>query len=83
MANVACLCCLVMFIFAVLGMEFFGRDDISKGYVNGMYNAHANFRYFGDAFMLLFREVGAGCFSLLAAFLSPFPLNGPTDREKL
>jgi len=25
--------------------------------VNGMYNQHANFRYFGDGFMLLFRQV--------------------------
>jgi hypothetical protein len=60
MANVASLCFLVIFIFAVMGMDFFGNDDIDgedAGYVNGMYNAHSNFQNFGDAFMLLFRSV--------------------------
>jgi len=55
MANVASLCFLVIFIFAVMGMDFYGSDDISQGYVNGGYNEYANFRNFGDAFMLLFR----------------------------
>ena len=60
MANVASLCFLVIFIFAVMGMDFFGSDEIdgpNAGKVNGMYSQHANFRYFGDAFMLLFRAV--------------------------
>merc|ERR1719446_1332950 len=57
MTNVASLCFLVIFIFAVIGMDFYGSDDIDRAYVNGMYNRHANFRYFGDAFMLLFRQV--------------------------
>jgi hypothetical protein len=55
MANVASLCFLVIFIFAVMGMDFYGSDDISQSYVNGGYNEWANFRNFGDAFMLLFR----------------------------
>ena len=60
MANVASLCVLIIFIFAVMGMDFFGSDEIhgeSAAYVNGMYNEFANFRYFGDGFMLLFRAV--------------------------
>ena len=60
MANVASLCFLVIFIFAVMGMDFFGNDEIDgpdAGKINGMYSQHANFRYFGDAFMLLFRAV--------------------------
>jgi hypothetical protein len=55
MANVASLCFLVIFIFAVMGMDFYGSDDIQQPYVNGGYNEYANFRNFGDAFMLLFR----------------------------
>jgi hypothetical protein len=55
--NVASLCFLVIFIFTVMGMDFYGQDDIDQEYVNGMYNRHANFRYFGDGFMLLFRTV--------------------------
>jgi hypothetical protein len=38
-------------------MDFYGSDDIDQEYVNGMYNRHANFRYFGNGFMLLFRTV--------------------------
>jgi hypothetical protein len=57
MTNVASLCFLVIFIFTVMGMDFYGSDDIDQEYVNGMYNQHANFRYFGDGFMLLFRTV--------------------------
>jgi hypothetical protein len=57
MMNVASLCFLVIFIFTVMGMDFFGKDDIDQEYINGMYNRHANFRYFGDGFMLLFRAV--------------------------
>ncbi len=60
MANVASLCVLIIFIFAVMGMDFFGSDEIQgedAAYVNGMYNEYANFRYFGDAFTLLFRAV--------------------------
>jgi len=57
MTNVASLCFLVIFIFTVIGMDFFGADDIDQEYVNGMYNRHTNFRYFGDGFMLLFRAV--------------------------
>ena len=30
MANVASLCFLVIFIFAVMGMDFFGEDDINR-----------------------------------------------------
>jgi hypothetical protein len=57
MANVASLCFLVIFIFTVMGMDFFGKDDINQNYVGGMYNQYANFRNFGDGFMLLFRSV--------------------------
>ena len=60
MGNVASLCFLIIFIFAVMGMDFFGSDEVdgpNAAKVYGMYNQHANFRYFGDAFMLLFRSV--------------------------
>jgi hypothetical protein len=60
MANVASLCFLIIFIFAVMGMDFFGSDEIDgpdAAYINGGYNQWANFRYFGDAFTLLFRSV--------------------------
>jgi len=57
MTNVASLCFLVIFIFAVIGMDFFGGDSLSDDNVYGMYNDHANFRYFGQAFMVLFRQV--------------------------
>jgi hypothetical protein len=57
MSNVASLCFLMIFIFTVVGMDFYGSDDIDQEYVNGMYNRHANFRYFGNGFMLLFRTV--------------------------
>jgi len=57
MTNVASLCFLVIFIFTVMGMDFFGKDDINQDYVGGMYNQYANFRNFGDGFMLLFRTV--------------------------
>jgi hypothetical protein len=60
MANVASLCFLVIFIFAVMGMDFFGKDQIDgpdAAPINGGYNQWANFRYFGDAFTLLFRTV--------------------------
>ena len=56
MANVASLLFLVIFIFTVLGMNFFGDVSIHEEHVNGMYNAHCNFRTFGSGFMLLFRS---------------------------
>lgn len=57
MSNVASVCFLVMFIFSVMGMDFFGSDSLDQWNINGMYNDYANFRNFGDAFMLLFRAV--------------------------
>jgi hypothetical protein len=55
MANVASLCFLVMFIFTVMGMDFFGKDDLNLSYTYGFYNQYANFRFFGDGFLFLFR----------------------------
>ena len=43
MSNVASLCFLVIFIFTVMGMEFYGFDQIEgEEYVNGMYNQHVS-----------------------------------------
>jgi hypothetical protein len=57
-SNVAGLSFLVIFIFAVMAMDFFGYDQIDQQfYGTGMYNRHANFRYFGQAFMVLFRTI--------------------------
>jgi len=56
--NVLMLLCLAIFIFAVLGMSFFGEnpyaDTEDHGHY-GLYNEHANFRYFHIGFFTLFR----------------------------
>merc|ERR1711865_1132330 len=56
--NVFMLLFLVIFIFTVLGMSFFGKnayaDTEDHGHY-GLYNEHANFRYFHIGFFTLFR----------------------------
>jgi len=58
--NVMMLLVLVMFIYAVLGMSFFGNNpfykysDADHGHY-AAYGEHANFRYFHNGFFLLFR----------------------------
>ena len=71
--NVMMLLVLVMFIYAVLGMSFFGNNpfykysDADHGHY-AAYGEHANFRYFHNGFFLLFRMctgVSALCMILL------------------
>jgi len=45
---------IVLFIFTVLGMAFFGKQEYNKGYFS-LYNHNANFRYFWSGFLTLFR----------------------------
>jgi len=56
-ANVVSLCFLVMFVFTIIGMDFYGHDALDRAYTSGGYNQQANFRTFGNGFMLLFRAV--------------------------
>ena len=52
--NVAGVLLLVQYIYAILGMAWFGEDewlDVPGNY----YTVHANFGSFGSAMMLLFR----------------------------
>jgi hypothetical protein len=56
--NVMMLLFLIMFIYAVLGMSFFGNNPYTTVTDHGHYGAygqHANFRYFHKGFFLLFR----------------------------
>ena len=56
--NVLGLLVLVIFIFSILGMNFFGNNPystISDHAHYGLYNEHASFRYFHIAFFTLFR----------------------------
>jgi len=52
--NVAMLLLIVLFIYAVLGMAFFGDQPMGTG-PYGLYNDHANFRTFWKGFITLFR----------------------------
>jgi len=55
LGNVAVLLALVLFMFTVLGMSFFGKHvPLGQGYY-GLYNDHANFRSFWVGFFTLFR----------------------------
>jgi len=56
--NVFMLLFLVIFIFTVLGMSFFGKNPYATAEDHGhygLYNEHANFRYFHIGFFMLFR----------------------------
>lgn len=56
--NVLMLLVLLIFIYAVLGMSFFGHNPYVTEEDHGhyaLYNEHANFRYFQIAFVTLFR----------------------------
>jgi len=63
LANVSALLLLVLFIYTTLGMSFFGRLPVNAAedpvvyakYPYGMYNDHANFRYFHTGMLTLFR----------------------------
>ena len=62
LANVSALLLLVIFIFACLGMSFFGDMETGPGqggefeqYPYKLYNEHANFTNFYRSFLLLFR----------------------------
>jgi len=52
--NVFALLCIVLFIFTVLGMSFFGDQPYNQPPFE-LYNEHANFRYFHIGFLTLFR----------------------------
>eukprot|EP00854_Cymbomonas_tetramitiformis_P014253 gene14253-16855_t len=52
--NVGTLLFLVCFVYAVVGMAFFGEVD---GYEDGAINEHANFWYFGNALLTVLRIV--------------------------
>jgi len=52
--NVTMLLLIVLFIFTVLGMAFFGKQEYNQGYFS-LYNHNANFRYFWTGFLTLFR----------------------------
>jgi hypothetical protein len=55
LTNVSLLLLLILFIFSVLGMNFFGEAETNLPGVYGLYNEHANFRYFHTSFITLFR----------------------------
>jgi len=52
--NIIMLLALVLFIYTVLGMSFFGHLPFNQGPYQ-LYNEHANFRYFHTGFFTLFR----------------------------
>lgn len=52
--NVTCLLLIILFIYTVLGMAFFGDQEFGKEPF-GLYNEHANFRSFHIGFFTLFR----------------------------
>jgi len=54
LCNVVVLLTLILFVFTVLGMSFFGDVPLGQGYY-GLYNHHANFRQFHVGIFLLFR----------------------------
>jgi len=58
--NICCLVFLVLFVFAVVGMQLFG--NVRNGV---MLNTHANFRYFQNALLLLVRSVTGEGWSLI------------------
>merc|ERR1711998_227603 len=45
---------LVLFVYTVLGMSFFGDVSFNQGYYQ-LYNEHANFRFFHTGILTLFR----------------------------
>lgn len=53
-SNVMALMALVIYIYALLGMSFFGHIEFDKG-PNELYNRHANFRSFHTSCLTLFR----------------------------
>ena len=56
--NVFMLLFLMIFIFTVLGMSFFGKNHYATAEDHGhygLYSEHANFRYFHIGFFMLFR----------------------------
>jgi len=54
LGNVSVLLFIILFIYTVLGMNFFGGMLLNQG-PYGMYNDHANFKYFHTGFITLFR----------------------------
>lgn len=55
-ANVGTLWFLVLFIFSIMGMSLYGSlPTQGRDYPYGLYNDHANFKYFHTAIMTLFR----------------------------
>ena len=54
--NIAMLLGLVLFIFAILGVQFFAGLMWAEGPVSGNIDAHANFQSFFTAFLTLFRS---------------------------
>jgi hypothetical protein len=53
--NITILLFLVLFIYAVLGMNFFGGMALDEPRDYGMYNDHTNFAHFHTAMLMLFR----------------------------
>jgi len=53
-SNVMALLCLVIYIYALLGMSFFGKLPLGVG-KNGLLNEHANFQSFHVSMLTLFR----------------------------
>jgi len=54
MINVATLLFLLFFLYAIIGMQMFG--NVKFGTEHGL-GQHANFRYFGNSMLLLFRVI--------------------------
>lgn len=54
LCNVSLLTFMVLFVYTVLGMNFFGEQSLGTGPFQ-MYNEHANFRNFANGFVTLFR----------------------------
>ena len=62
MMNVATLLFLLFFLYAIIGMQIFGNVKFGTDHGIGQ---HANFRYFGNAMMLLFRVITGENWNLL------------------
>ena len=80
MFNIAILLCLMLFIFAVMGVQLFAR--VSWG-DEGLVNKHANFRSFGNAFLTLARHsTGEAWNEFMYAMVSPdVPDGSPCDPD--
>ena len=70
MGNILLLLCLVLFIFAVMGVQLFARVSWGDG---SLVNTQAHFRSFGAAFITLFRHSTGEAWNEFMYALAPQP----------